>query len=363
MKRNLILLFVAILLIGCSKVPENYFNAEIIPADISEIRCDTLVGKEILLKEIYAGYMTVFDSLMLFVSHSFPDYCLYIFSLNDNELKGKYAHKGQGPDDYIDFTHVEQFIVDDDDNIRLWIRDGYGTDNQLLNLTKSIHSQELIVDSTVYLDWKKNSFTPYGYVFMANDGIILTRIQAERKKDNHYIPDRYEVYNTEQEFLKKINIFNRPIVKKKNDFPIENYFTSRDRIKPDGSKIVMAMEMLAQINIYDIKNDKLKGFRIKETPDFEYLTRDTENYRIFFRDICVDNEYIYALYSNVRLEEDGKNYPFEGNRVLVYNWDGEIIKNIVLDHLTYEITIDPISKSLYILTTNDIIFKYQIFPA
>ncbi len=359
MKRFLLLFLTIIFLMSCNKLSEDYFNAEIFTTDISNIRCDTLIGEIITLKDIYAGYMTVYDSMMLFVSHSFPDYYLYIYNLNNNELIGKYAHKGQGPDDYIDFTHAEQFIINNKD-IKLWVRNGYGAENILINITNTINTSKFIIDSTLYLNWKKNSFVPFGYVFMAHQDKALTRIQAERIEDNSFIPDRYEVYNMRQEFIQKIEIFNKPILKKQNDFPVENYFVSRDRIKPDGTKIVMAMEMLAQLNIYDINNDKLKGFRIKGTPDFDYLLRDTKNYRIFFRDVCVDNEYIYALYSNTIIEENGKNYPFETNSILVYDWDGEITRIIILDKKTHEITIDPISKYLYILTFDDLIYKYAL---
>jgi len=358
MKKLIILLFIAIHLINCNKITTEYFNGEILLTDISKLHSDTLSGEKIILQDIYAGYMTVYDTIMLFVSHSFPDYYLYIYNLNNGELIGKYAPKGQGPDDYHDFTHAEQFVVDNE-GIKLWIRDGYGIENQLMNLTKTIRVNKAIIDSIIYLDWKKHTFTPFGYVFITDNG-VLTRIQAERKTNHNYDPDRYEIYNIQQERLKKINIFNRPILKKKPDFPIENYYISRDRIKPDGSKIVMAMEMLAQINIYDIKKDKLKGFRIKDTPDFEYLTKDIQNYKIFFRDVCVDNDHIYALYSNVILEKNGKNYPFESNTILVYNWDGEIVKKIILDKMTSEITIDPLSSSLYILTNDDFVYKYNL---
>lgn len=43
---------------------------------------------------------------------------------------------------------------------------------------------------------------------------------------------------------------------------------SIDRLKPDGSMVVMVMEHLMQINLLDLKTARLKAFRFKHSPDF-----------------------------------------------------------------------------------------------
>lgn len=366
MKKSVGIFFLMICLASCHETTVSYFDADITMTDISSVQTDTLLGEIVPLKDVYAGYMTTYDSLMLFVSYSFSDYFLYIFNLNSNELIAKYGKKGQGPDDYINFTHGEQFVVDEG-SIKLWIRDRDRDENKLLNLTSVIRNRTDNIDSTVYLDWKKFSFMTYGAIFMAYNNSVLARIQAQRKGERDYIPDRYEIYHTEpeQKRLDTIKIFNQPIIKNqpgksKPEFVLENYFNSSDRIKPDGSKLVMAMQMMAQINIYDIKEKRLKGFRIENTPDFEYLAKDVENYRIFFIDVRVDDDNIYALYSNVIIEGDGENYPFETNTILVYNWNGEIVRKIILDKKTSEISVDPVSRTLYALTNEDILYKYDL---
>jgi len=360
MKKIIIFFLISMLLMSCNKASEGYFNGKTLLTEISKTSIDSLKGEYINLNDIYSGYMSAYDSILLFVSNSFPNYQLYVYNLNNYKLIGKYAHKGDGPEDYTGLTHVEQFICDNN-NIKLWIRDGYKNKIMLFNLTSTIHKNNVSIDSVVTLDWSKHTFVPFGSVFMLKNNDVLAKIQAERKLDSSsYSPERFEMYNIQQKPIRNIKIYNSPILKRKFDFPVENYFYSVDRIKPDGSKIVMAMEMMAQINIYDIKEDKLIAFKIKNSPEFDYLTKSAEDYKIFFRDVCVDNEYIYALYSNVVLEKNGQNYPFKTNTIFVYNWFGKFIKHIVIDKLTSEITIDPVNKYLFALTNEDLIYKYDM---
>lgn len=357
MKKSILLIVSILLLVNCKKT-DNYFCGHVLQTDISNNPIDSLVGREVVLNDVCAGFMSVYDSLLLFSSSSFPEFSLYIYNLKNNELIGKYLRKGQGPEEYADPTHTEQFVCDKN-GLSVWIRDGYSDKIQLLNLSNSLRNQNLLIDTVLTLDWRNHTFVPFGYVFVLNNSGFLVRIQAERNA-NGYIPDKYEIYNTQQKLAKEIEVYKNPIFKDKHDFPVENYFISRDRLKPDGSKLVMVMEMMGQMNIYDIRNNSLKGFRIINTPDFDYLTKSVENYKIFFTDVCVDDKFIYALYSNVILEEEGRNYPFNTNTVLVYNWDGEFVRKIVIDKLTREISIDPVNHNMFVLTNEDLIYKYDV---
>ena len=110
-------------LYGCKKENDvDYFNGEIIYVSSDSVPVAFLEGKNIILNDIYTGYMSVYDTLMLFSSNQFNDKVLHVFNLNTLDLECKLITKGQGPEDVLHFTHSEQFTIQNN-FIKLWSRD------------------------------------------------------------------------------------------------------------------------------------------------------------------------------------------------------------------------------------------------
>jgi hypothetical protein len=131
-----------------------------------------------------------------------------------------------------------------------------------------------------------------------------------------------------------------------------------DRIKPDDqSKLAMGMKSMDQINIMDIATGEIKGYRNKNSPDFNYLRDDIDNVEIYYIDLSVDNKYIYALYN-------GEEF-YTGNTLNVFDWNGNFIRKIVLDKtvLSTSMGLDPVNKYLYIDTLSEDdeeIYRYDV---
>lgn len=98
--------------------------------------------------------------------------------------------------------------------------------------------------------------------------------------------------------------------------------TTTNRIKPSKDKV--AMFMFGQINILDIKNDILKGFRLKYNSDFNEFINDSNLHKIYYSDICVDNQYILALCSEVPIGKIQETQIFDlSTKIIhVFDWDG-----------------------------------------
>jgi hypothetical protein len=135
---------------------------------------------------------------------------------------------------------------------------------------------------------------------------------------------------------------------------------SMDRIKPDdNTKLVMAMFSMDQINIMDVTTGEIKGYRNKNSPDFNYL-KDIDNIKNYYLDVCVDDKYIYGLYLN------GKNgLGSTANILHVFDWDGNFIRKIVLDKTVLYLSMgfDPVKKYLYIDTLgedDEEIYRYDL---
>ena len=166
------------------------------------------------------------------------------------------------------------------------------------------------------------------------------------------------------EKLQSYNIYKKPIINRhfrKNNQAIQSelYFSSRDRIKADKTKIAMAMGMFAQINIIDIKTGTIKGLRIANTPDFTYLTKDPKAFREFYIDINIDDYHIFCLYLD-KLIYGNERSSYSANELHVFNWKGDFFYKIILDKHSSEIAFDPVKKQLYSLTPEDLLYSYDL---
>jgi len=331
-----------------------YFNGEIVYVATDSVPVTSVKGNPIELNDIYTDFMSAYDTLLSFDAYKYNDKWLYVFNLNTYNLGCKLLPKGQGPGDFLDFSHTEQYILQDN-SIKLWGRDALTGKIILLNLTQSIREQKAVIDSTLFLEWKDKYSMPFGFIFMCNNGYLLVRSPLIRESEEHYTLVDYNLYKPSGEKIRSYKIYNTFI----NRNPAIHYEDiiddSRDRLKPDQTKLAMVMVRLAQINIVDIETGKIKGFRLKKTPGFTDVVKDPDLFnKFYYVKISVDDSYIYGLYNH------GKNYPYSTNEVHVFDWGGKFVRKILLDINTGNIAFDPVKKQLYSLNLEDQLFVYDL---
>ena len=350
----------SIFLHGCKKNDDRtFFNGEIVLIKTDTVPITNLIGKRIDLNDIFTGYMSVYDSLMLFVSNKFGDKRLYVYNLNTNNLDSKLISIGQGPTDFLHFRHLEQYIVQNS-AVKLWGLDNFTGKIFLLNITQSIKNQKDIIDSLFFFNWKDKYLSPIGYIFLCNNNSLLIRSPLEMNNEDNYIPYDYHLFHTNGEKILSYNIYGKPIINTSKMKPSPHlYYDSQDKLKPDNTRLAMGMSMLAQVNILELETGIIKGYRLENTPDFTYLTKSPDNFKFFYRQTCVDDEYIFVLYLNVLLNY-GMNSPYLANELHVFDWDGKFIHKIMLDNDTSEIAFDPVKKQLFCEDSKDELFCYDL---
>jgi hypothetical protein len=348
---------------GCSeKTP--VFNGEIFPVEDCRT-VESLKGTKIDLDDMHTGYMSAFDSLMVFVSDKFPDYYMYVYSLNSKKRIVSLIGKGNGPDEFRTFSHAEQYRVENN-RINLW---GYDCDGRFysLNLTGSIQNDKTLLDTVIRHNWMEKHISSFGYMYMLDNGKFLMKNNAEEyygyEERNVTTLTYYLYHQTTDNKLEDYQLYNRFPFKDQNPFWANMLFLSFDRLKPDKSKIAMGMERLSQINILDLETGNLKGFRLKNTPDFGDIPLTNESIRnrikFYYTDLCVSDNHIYTLYADAFLE-DIETYPFQSKWVHIYDWDGNFIKKLELEHVASQIAFDYVNNLLYTYNENDEIYCYKI---
>jgi len=363
MKNTILYIFVFLFsLQACKRENDaSYFNGEIVYVAVDSVPVTFIKGNTIDFNEVYAGLMSAYDSLILFVSHKFSDQWLYVFNLNTYRLESKLLSKGQGPEDFLYFSHTEQYFLQDN-SIKLWGWDALEGKIVLLNLTQSIREQKAIIDSTLFLEWKDKYSVSFGYIFVCNNGSLLARSPVERErnpleKESDYIPLDYHLYKPSGENIRSYGIYNP---NGRQTIPFEDIY-SWDRMKPDQTKLSMGMYQLAQINILDIETGKIKGFRLKNTPGFKDLAKEDAREKYYYIQIRVDDSYIYGLFNHGdRIFNHGENIPFATNELHVFNWDGQFVHKILLDSYTGDIAFDPVKKRLFNLNVEDQLLVYDL---
>ena len=354
-----------ILLLFCASCTQKVtvFNGEISIIKGANTE-DSLVGSKINLEGINTGYMSICDSLMIFSSEKYPDYELYIFNINTGNHIASLCKRGNGPNEFLSFIHREQYVLENND-IKLW---GYDDITKIfcLNLTESIKNDSLQIDTIVTHDWNTKHNRCWSYLFMLDDDCFLIKNQPESlfHNDGRNIElPAFHIYKKDLDNKQKTyQPYNQMPFEDQTDFDADLLFYSTDCMKPDKSKIAMGMERLAQINILDLETGILRGFRLENTPDFKDVKMPDgtiqKSLMFYYSDLCADDDAIYALYANCSLERI-ENYPIQTNQVHVFDWDGNFIKKIILDHKVSQIALDPVKHLLYASDENDDVYCYK----
>jgi len=121
------------------------------------------------------------------------------------------------------------------------------------------------------------------------------------------------------------------------------------------------MDRMSQVNILDLETGKLQGFRLKNTPGYRYLKKDPKNFRMTYLAPSVDDDYIYGLYINIP-EEDLFKGDVGTNEVHIFDWSGNFVKRVFLDHRCDVIALDATNKLLYAYSSlmSDELYVYDV---
>jgi hypothetical protein len=358
MRKIILFNLVIVLFISCKQKEPVFRGNLFILADT--LKKEFLVGNAVALEGIYDGYPSVYDSLILFESFKYPDHFFcYVFNLNSGKHIASLFHKGQGPDEFLDFFHLDQYIHENNE-IKLWGYDALKGVIYLVNLTKSVSTNSTQYDTVISTKWSEKFNMPWSGVFCPDDKHLLIQSSVEYsyldKKD----------YKLGMYYLYKSANLDEPekIYRQHTEIPLERpvmgneYFYSTDRLKPDNTKIAMGMRMLAQLNILNLKNDKLSGFRIENTPDYQNIIEIDEKgemKKTYYMDLRVSDDHIFALYMNA-----DRGNPWESDEVHIFDWDGNWLHKIILDKKAVQMAFDPVNKLLYVLTNTDEVYSYEV---
>jgi hypothetical protein len=141
------------------------------------------------------------------------------------------------------------------------------------------------------------------------------------------------------------------------DKPFESYKTAYDCFifkKPSGDKVVLIYRFSDIIEIFDLKKNTSFAIQGPDSFNVDFIPISigsisvmgrTEKTKFSFVNGYTTDDYIYTLYSGKLANSLNSDYS---NYILVYDWNGNPIKKIVLDKNALSFCISNDNKEIYI---------------
>ncbi|WP_455671712.1 BF3164 family lipoprotein [Phocaeicola sp.] len=364
---NIITLLCFFLLNACqhNDKDDDFFNGSIKTVEFTkEVE---LKGTPIELNDAYRGTILAYDSLIVTGSGE-HGHIFNIFSLNSGDKIGKICPTGQGPDDFLHGRVSGQQFQKQGDDLCLWIGDDVDK-FALVNLNASIRDLSTVISKKITnMAWAKKWSNPLGISLILDNDYILARSQTEqlyRKIEDGYLPIAYHLYKGNIEVCEKdYVIYKKALIPQgaHDYYWVTTCLGSYDAIHPDHKKIAMGMTYVGQLNILDVETGDLKGYRLKESSDFKYLTNHPqESCTVYYPRISVDEKYIYALYNGRKIQElIDTGHQDESAIIHVYDWEGNPVVCLHTDKRFANMSLDPVQKYLYAIDPNQDITRYDM---
>lgn len=277
--------------------------------------------------------MFIIDSILIINSYD-RNFVLHFFDKRDGSFIKNQLHKGNGPTEFI----PTGFVVSKKENDIYVFAPG-------MKLIRKYNFQNLfsssLPDDEVHFEKFARKLVPIGSNFIAST----------------FLKERFLLFNNQGECLSKYDKF--PRFTNQDDTNALRIFYSIHQdisVKPDQSKFVSTTRAGSVIQVFGIDKDTIKlliekGFEQpilskakgdKGFPDNECV--------VGFCDLQTTNEYIYVLYSGVKIDDFNKrNSRYVSNNVYVFDWNCRPIKRYeIKDGRATSFCIDEKEQKIYL---------------
>lgn len=280
-------------------------------------------------------FCVIDSTIVVFENASKLDTLFYSFNINTGKEYLKFGVIGSGPTDYnfpvqMSYNNANKEIQIFDQsyskqyNYKL---DDILNNNNRLNRVDQINAP---IEASRFISI--NDTLSYCLGNFSTGGILGKAVNGEITQTYFEFPD---INNKNLTSNQKYGLYQGNII-----------------INNDMNKIVYTSARCDLIKIFSIQKDFLEEVMTQYTylPKFSddgssYLTLLPDNLNGYIS-VSVTDKYIYALFSG-RSELLYKDQHYFGDIVHIFDWDGELIKQIKLDKDAWQIYVNDKSKKIY----------------
>lgn len=349
MKNHIMFFFAILLLSGCNDSERqkdvDCFNGEI--KEISESGCTTIDAEwqDMKLDGAYYGDVYVHDSIMVFYNTKLSSKFFSVFNINTNEEMGHFCEKGNGPNEAVVYSPMYSFFKENGDLATLL----YAPHNNKIciwNITQSLKQEHTVIKDIPYSWREENNNVFYNDIHYLGNNQLIVKNQSqpigEYDASSPYYQKRTISTNRQ---IQRYDVYKKTIINEDAIIIPTSFYDSKDVIKPDGTKIAMAMRNLPQINIIDLNTGEIYGYRLKGGEGFSIFSTKG-NWKIHYKWAHADNNYIYASYLGKHRDKSLREEP-ETQIIHVFDWEGNLRYKLKLNDATGRYFVDNTTNRLY----------------
>jgi len=319
----------------------------------------TINGKTIFNNDVNIIYLFSVDSILIAKLND-DNYHYAVYNPKTLKLLGKFARKGNGPNEFPDVLRYEQNIIENN-QIKIWVY-GYNTNKiYLINVSNSIKNQATTIDTILNVEPQ----IKFSNLFVTNDYKVIGNIRnttTDMKRLLIYDIEKNKIVK-EVDLFPKINIDNEDIafIFYKKNMLHNSILVSNKELSKFASVLIRFNRVdifdanCNTLNFYEGKNNNTKA----DIKDFlATKLEDRGNIKQYYFYATSSSNYIYTLYYNQLYSEYPKSIPV---KIRIFNWNAEPVCEInVPDYLT-TFTVDEKNGIMYgVAYFDEKILKYDI---
>ncbi len=350
--RKLYYTLVGLLIVSCGSKSNDsdIFNGEIINIEDKNVVAKELEFKDITFKGPNAGFLSVYDSLAIYMNPNLPYHWYQIFSLNTLKEVKHFAMKGNGHNEFTPVGPLWNYYTEDN-AIKTLIFEPNREKIHVWNITESLAENSTVIERHINIPWRKAlRGARFKDFFVKDSKKLYAKVSACRITDNEVAWPYYQVWNLQSgEKTDEIHVFKKNIINKNTGYLPETFLYMCNAMKPDGSRIVQALMCVPQLNIIDTKTKTAVAYRLDNGIGLSDL-ETVEEVKTYFVGLCADDDYIYASFYGDTWILSGDNSI---HRIYVFDWDGHLVSKVTTKHCIDEIAVDPVNKILYTTSPMD----------
>lgn len=330
------LLYAIILLMSCSGGGSSYYflrEKPVVAHDRNEIRKAKVIREIARAEEYDIMSFDVYDSLCIIYSNLHPQGFFSIMNLNTEEEIGLFCRRGRGPNESLYLLPDLNFKKNEKGEVTSDVIDWHGDRMFTWNITRSIEESRTVYDTVKHVAWTEMTEGAFRfYEPMDDTKYLAVTFPLSFSSLHQVVAPRYWIRSSDDNSLiREYEIFKDTLQTVDQSFKWfgESFFSGSYCMKPDRSKLAMAMSSYPQLNIIDLGDGTLKCYKLKDR-EASMMVRV-----YFYADVHCDDEYIYALYADMDITPN-QDYTLniDHNKpayVHKYDWDGNLVCKYELD--------------------------------
>lgn len=306
-----------------------------------ELEDDTITinGKPLDLKVSDDNLTTVLVDSFLVIQEECVDGFLGVYNINNLTRKATLCPKGRAKNEFSNPFYLlsQAYIKDSCIFLTAVDKDCYAKE---INLTQSMQRGITIVSAVSDCPSYNDNHV---FLFIDNDvNKQFVNIYGEETMEPKHRNAEYSIINTKEKKKRALNVFPRPM--DSDEESITNYAGGAMYKHPNKNLFVQECCFMDYLLFFDIDADTAFAVHVSGTPTFDDYAPDGRTIT-FSNGSTVTSNYVFAIHRTDKIDINGKKT--RERRLLVFDWNGNLIANAIMNPGANQIVYDEKMKTLY----------------